>query len=75
EVHAAGASVAELAAGEQITLVAAAWGLVLLLLVSAAAKSVLAFASGGRAYGWRVALGLLLVPACSAFVMFLIKYR
>ena len=66
EVHAAGASVAELAAVEKLTLEAASWGLVLLLLVSAVAKAILAFVSGGRGYGWRVLAGLLCMPALSA---------
>jgi hypothetical protein len=48
------------------------WGLVLLLLVSSLAKTVLAFASGGAGYGWRIAAGLLLMPA-TAGVTLLIK--
>jgi uncharacterized membrane protein (DUF4010 family) len=62
EVHAAAASIAQLANNGSLALTAATWGLVLLLAVSALTKSVLAFLSGGRAYGARVALGLLAVP-------------
>ncbi len=62
EVHAAAASLAQLAAEERLPLPQAAWGLVLLLFVAAVAKSGLAFASGGIRYGRRVALGLATMP-------------
>lgn len=73
EVHAAAASVAQLAAENQLTLMSAAWGLVLLQLVSGAAKSLLAFLSGGAGYGWRVTGGLFIVPAVAGSVLFLIS--
>jgi uncharacterized membrane protein (DUF4010 family) len=65
EVHAAAASLAQLASNGSLALAAATWGLVLLLAVSALAKGVLAFLAGGRAYGYRVALGLLAVPVAA----------
>jgi uncharacterized membrane protein (DUF4010 family) len=69
EVHAAAASIAQLAAEQQLALQAASWGLVLLLLTAGLAKAVLAFASGGPRYGWRVATGLLAVPLAMGLVM------
>jgi uncharacterized membrane protein (DUF4010 family) len=71
EVHAAAASLAQLAGSGQLKIDAAAWGMVLLLLVSAIAKAVLAFVSGGARYGWRVALGLLLAPVVAGIVLIL----
>lgn len=66
EVHAATVSVAQLAATGEMPLADACWGLVLLLATSALSKTVLAFASGGRRYGQRVAFGLLLMPSAAA---------
>jgi uncharacterized membrane protein (DUF4010 family) len=71
EVHAAAASVAQLAVNGGLALGPATVGLVLLLAVSALAKSVLAFVSGGRAYGSRVALGLLAAPVAAALWLLL----
>lgn len=75
EVHAAAASLAQLAAQQQLGLAAASWGLVLLVLVASLAKSVLAFVSGGSGYGWRVATGLLAAPAGMALVLVLLAHR
>ncbi len=69
EVHAAAASLAQLASDGQLQMEAASWGLMLLLLVSSIAKVVLAFASGGSAYGWRVALGMTLMPLAAVIVL------
>ena len=69
EVHAAAASLSQLAAGGQLQLLTAAWGLVLLLAVAGAAKTALAFASGGTAYGLRVGVGLIASPAAFAAVL------
>lgn len=66
EVHAAAASLAQLSTGGQLDVTAAAWGVILLLAVSAIAKCATAFVSGGRAYGWRVTSGLLAVPLAAA---------
>lgn len=70
ELHAAAASIAQLSAESQLQPGTASWGLLLLLLVSGIAKSVLAFASGGAAYGWRVATGLLLMVAAAGSTLF-----
>jgi len=72
EVHAAAATLAQLASDAQLQMEAAGWGLVLLLLVSSIAKTVLAFVSGGSAYGWRVGLGMAVVPLAAA-VVFIFK--
>ena len=58
ELHAAVAGVATLFANGTIDVAQARWALVGLLAASTVAKSVVAFASGGRAFGLRVALGL-----------------
>ncbi|MBK9253178.1 MAG: MgtC/SapB family protein [Proteobacteria bacterium] len=71
EVHAAAASLAQLASTGQLNLPAAAWGVVLLLVVSALAKAGTAFISGGRAYGWRVASGLIAAPMMAVGILFL----
>lgn len=73
EVHAAGASVAELASVQKLSIEAASWGLVLLLLVSAVAKSVLAFVSGGPAYGWRVLAGLSCMPLLASLTLIIMN--
>jgi uncharacterized membrane protein (DUF4010 family) len=75
EVHAAAASLAQLASTGQLDLASAGWGVILLLAVSAGAKSGAAFVSGGRKYGWRVALGLAIVPLVAGIVYFLIKIQ
>jgi uncharacterized membrane protein (DUF4010 family) len=71
EVHAAAASLTQLAAQGQLPLVEAGWGLVLLVLVASIAKTGLAFFSGGPRYGWRVAAGLLGAAAAMALTMLL----
>lgn len=71
EIHAAAASLAQLAGQEQLAIASAGWGLVLLLLVSGLAKSVLAWVSGGAGYGWRVSAGLMAVPLAMAGFMLL----
>lgn len=58
EWHAAAASLAQLALADALPLLNARWGLVLLLVSSAAAKTALAFISGNRRYGVSVAAGL-----------------
>jgi uncharacterized membrane protein (DUF4010 family) len=58
ELHAAGASVAQLAAGGSLAPGHAEWGVIALLAAAAVSKSVVAFASGGAGYGTRVAVGL-----------------
>lgn len=58
ELHAAAATVAKLWQTGSFDVGQARWAVVGLLAASSAAKSVVAFASGGRAYGLRVMLGL-----------------
>jgi len=58
ELQGAALTIGQLAGGGRIAMNEARWGIVLLLVSSATVKSVLAFGSGGRAYGTRVTLGL-----------------
>ncbi len=58
ELHAAGASVAQLTAAGGLGEGLARWGIVAVLASSGVAKGVLAFVSGGAAYGRIVAIGL-----------------
>ncbi len=73
EVHAAAASLGQLASEAHLQLLPAVWGLVLLLTVAAAAKTVLAFVSGGARFGWRVAAGLVSAPLAFAAVLILMQ--
>ena len=67
ELHAAAASVAQLSQAGDLSLEHARWGVVGLLAASAAAKTVLAFASGNRRYALHVGAGLLgMAAACAA---------
>lgn len=59
EWHAAAAGLAQLAVADALSDGQAAAGLVLLLITSTVAKTVIAFASGGKRYGYRVGAGLL----------------
>lgn len=68
ELQAAAVAVGQLAGAQALTMPEARWGIVALLATSSAAKSVLAFVSGGAAYGWRVALGLSAMTAIAAVV-------
>ena len=73
EVHAAGASLAQLANSGQLETGAASWGVMALMAVSTAAKSFTAFVSGGAGYGWRVASGLAVGPiVAAALYLFLV---
>ncbi len=70
ELQAAAVAVGQLANAQALTLAEARWGIVALLATSSAAKSVLAFLSGGAGYGWRVATGLFamtVAAACAAW--------
>src|SRR5690606_5255176 len=71
EVHAAAATVGQLAAGGGIEPRHAQWGVIALLVAAAAAKSVLAFAAGGAGFGSRVAAGLWASVAAAAGVVLL----
>lgn len=65
EVHAAVATVGKLAASGVLDAGQARTGLLALLGASALAKTVIAFGSGGAAYGWRVAAGLATMVAAA----------
>jgi uncharacterized membrane protein (DUF4010 family) len=75
ELHAAGASLAQLSQSEGIGLAQARWGVIALLAASALAKTVLAFVSGGARYGTRVGLGLVGMVAAAVAVMLLLPFE
>ena len=58
ELHSAVAGVANLFNDGVLVAGYARWAVVGLLAASALAKSMVAFTSGGKAYGWRIAIGL-----------------
>lgn len=66
ELHAAAASIAQLSVSGGMDDTMARWGLVAVLASSALAKTVLAWATGGGPYGWRVGAGLAVMVACAA---------
>lgn len=66
ELQAASATVATLFRDGTIDARQAQWAVVGLVAASSLAKSVVAFASGGRAYGIRIAIGLLAASAAAA---------
>jgi uncharacterized membrane protein (DUF4010 family) len=66
ELQGAALAIGQLSGGGRIELAHARWGIVLLLATSSLVKSVLAFGSGGRAYGARVAFGLGAMVAAAA---------
>ncbi len=69
ELHAAVSTLGQLFNQGVLDPAQARLGLLALLAVSALAKSVIAWASGGRAYGLRVAIGLLLMVAAAGVVV------
>lgn len=74
ELQAAAVAVGQLAAAQALTLPEARWGIVALLATSSVAKSVLAFVSGGGAYGMRVMSGLLAMTTAAAVAAWLLPY-
>ena len=66
ELQGAALTISELAGSGRLPGDHARWGVVLLLASSSTSKSVLAFGSGGRAYGARVATGLGAAVAAAA---------
>jgi uncharacterized membrane protein (DUF4010 family) len=66
ELHAAAATVAQLAENGSLDPAQAAWGMVGLLVAMSIAKGVIAFVSGGPAYGRQVTLGLVLMTGAAA---------
>ncbi|MEO8002738.1 MAG: DUF4010 domain-containing protein [Arenimonas sp.] len=71
EVHASAASLGQLVQDNAVTLSTAHWGFFGILAVSAIAKSSIAWASGGKAYGVRVSIGLgvMLAGVLSAVIL------
>ena len=72
ELHAAAASVAQLAAGGELSPTLARWGVLGLLAASAVVKSIVAFSSGGAGYGWRVTAGLLTMALAAVLTLWLL---
>ena len=68
ELHAAVASIGTLFRDGALTAQQAQWAVVGLLAASTAAKSVVAFTSGGIAFGIRIAIGLSAMTAAAALV-------
>ena len=66
ELHAAVATLGTLQVRGDIDMRQAEWLMLGLLAASLGAKSVIAWLSGGRAYGWRVAAGLLVALAAGS---------
>lgn len=69
ELHAAAASLGQLAAAGGLASATADRAVIAILAASALAKSTLAFISGGRGYGWRVAGGLAAMVAAAALAL------
>lgn len=69
ELHAAAATVAQLTSTQGLELESGRWGVVGLLLASGVVKSLVAFTSGGRRYGLRVAAGLVGSVVAAAVVV------
>lgn len=65
ELHAATATLGQLFDEQVLSVQQARWGLLGLLTMSASAKTVLAWISGGRSYGLRVGVGLLAMLAAA----------
>lgn len=72
ELRAAGATLAQLAADGGLQPMYANWGVLALLAAASTAKSILAFVSGGAAYGVRVAAGLWLSMIAAVVAMWLL---
>jgi uncharacterized membrane protein (DUF4010 family) len=68
ELQGAALAIGQLAAGGRLEMDESRWGIVLLLASSSTVKSILAFGSGGRAYGARVAVGLSAMVLAAALV-------
>lgn len=66
ELQGAALAIGQLARGGRLHIDEARWGVVLLLASSSTVKSILAFGSGGRAYGMRVAVGLAAMVVAAA---------
>lgn len=73
ELQGSALAIGQLAVAGRLGADEARWGIVLLLASSSAVKSVLAFVSGGRGYGVRVAAGLSAMVAAAAVVAWLTR--
>ncbi len=71
ELHAAAASVAQLSLSGGLNPELSRWALIGVFATSVIARSTVAFVSGGRAYGLRVGVGLLLGLAAAVMVLLL----
>jgi uncharacterized membrane protein (DUF4010 family) len=71
EIHAAAVSVAQLAGNDTTQPDAVRWGVMGILVSSAVAKTSIAFAAGGRQYGWLVTGGLLAMIGTGCLTMWL----
>jgi uncharacterized membrane protein (DUF4010 family) len=71
ELQGAALAIGQLARGGRLKMDEARWGIILLLATSSTVKSFLAFGSGGRAYGTRVALGLTAMVVAAALTAWL----
>ena len=71
ELHAAAASVAQMRLDSSTLMSMAAWTLVAVLTSSAVAKTLLAFFTGGAAFGCRVSLGLGVMVLVAVLTMLL----
>jgi uncharacterized membrane protein (DUF4010 family) len=72
ELQGATLAIGQLAAGGRLEMSESRWGIILLLVSSSTVKSVLAFGSGGRAYGSRVAAGLSAMVLAAAVVAWVV---
>jgi uncharacterized membrane protein (DUF4010 family) len=71
DVHAAAASAAQLVAVERITTQAAVPAIALAFAANSTTKLVMAFATGGRAYGFRLLPGIVAMVAAFAITVWL----
>lgn len=72
ELHAAVATLGTLQVRADIDMAQAEWLMLALLAASLGAKSVIAWFSGGRGYGWRVGTGLLIALAAGSVAALLV---
>lgn len=72
ELQGAALAVGQLTGGGRLQINEARWGIILLLASSATVKAILAFGSGGRGYGTRVALGLGAMVLAAALTSWLV---
>lgn len=71
EIHAAAVSISQLSQSEPVSLTHASWGIVAILASSMTSKIFLAYVSGGKSYGHKIAIGLSLSIATAVISMLL----